>query len=398
MESEDPKDRVRRRHLQAGQRQLERQDNDREASARRKASGDQPSRKQARKQARNQANEQARNGRTDGDEFIESWQPIRRSKAPKTPPKRDRSEGILATVTTVHSAGRIHALPQGDTEPSATSVEAEASLLASQMVAVGDVVRLVRYGERFQAVGLEPRRSVLMRSDPSHPQRRKVLAANVDIAILTLSADLPALKLGWIDRLLVALAHSGINPCIAINKTDRLAPEEEPRLLRALAPYRDEGIPVFLVSAQTGAGMASLRAALRGSACVFVGHSGVGKSSLANALDPDGTRSVAAVRTFDGKGRHTTTSSGLRRIGGGTTLIDTPGVREFGLGPTAPADVIRAFPDLERAAANCRFRDCAHTTEPACAVREQVGAGTLSEERYQSYLRIVRSLDDPMDG
>ena len=146
---------------------------------------------------------------------------------------------------------------------------------------------------------------------------------------------------------------------------------------------------LFAASASSGTGLEELCAHLAGKTCVFVGHSGVGKSSLLNAIDPEGERSVGDVRTYDGRGRHTTTSSSLRPLGDGTRVIDTPGIRGFGLEHLDPAQVREGFPDLAAFARECGFRDCSHVHEPDCAVRDAVEDGRLSAARYGSYLRVL---------
>jgi ribosome biogenesis GTPase len=195
-----------------------------------------------------------------------------------------------------------------------------------------------------------------------------------------------------VDRFLVALEYGGVVPVLCLNKTDLIAgdPGETASVAAALAPYRELGIPVFETSAETGAGIEALRTALVGRTVAFVGHSGVGKSALLNALDPGGARAVGAGRSFDGKGRHTTRGARLALLPDGTRLIDTAGVREFGLWGIS-ADELRAyFPEFTDRADACRFRSgCTHVHEPGCAVQAAVAAGEVSPARYAAYLRML---------
>ncbi len=262
-------------------------------------------------------------------------------------------------------------------------------------LAVGDRVRLrARAGAAPLVVAVEPRRTTLARPDPANPARERVLAANVDVAVLVLAALEPKLRPALIDRLLVATARGGVEPAVCVNKLDLVTGERERTAIeRALLPYREIGIAVHVVSAATGAGIDPLRAALAGRTCVLVGHSGVGKSSLLNRLDPQGARRVGAVRASDGKGRHTTTGSTLVELPDGTRIIDTPGIRELGLGRLDAPALRRAFPELDEPATRCRFSDCAHTREPACAVRAAVEAGTIARTRYEAYLRLLEELE-----
>lgn len=243
-----------------------------------------------------------------------------------------------------------------------------------------------------------PRTSRLSRRDPGNPHRERVIAANVDLAVIVGAAGDPPLHPTLIDRYLVALGQGGVKPVICLNKGD-LAPAGpgRDRLLERLSPYRGLGIPVVVVSAVTGEGLAGLRGELAGRMAVFVGHSGVGKSSLLNALEPGLDLAVNGLRRGDGKGRHTTTGSTLYRLSGGITVIDTPGIREFGLWRMTPADLRHHFAEFAAAAHGCRFGDCTHLHEPGCAVRAGVAQGRLPRERYQSYRKLLGAPegDDP---
>jgi ribosome biogenesis GTPase len=197
----------------------------------------------------------------------------------------------------------------------------------------------------------------------------------------------PPLRPGLIDRYLIAIGKSGAEPLLCVNKIDLLASPEELDLLR---PYRDVGIQVILCSAATGAGLESLSAALAGKLCVFAGHSGVGKSSLLNALDPHLQITTGSVSAANEKGRHTTTSSALYKLPNGATVIDTPGIREFGLWDVTRDDLRRYYHEFD--AYQCAFSDCTHTHEPECAVKQAVTSGAIPEARYESYARILASL------
>jgi ribosome biogenesis GTPase len=263
-------------------------------------------------------------------------------------------------------------------------------------LAVGDLVALDHPSEgapRIRAVA--PRRSVLSRADPGNAHRERVIAANVDVAVVVLSVKAPPLKPGLVDRFLIAVERGGVRPFLCVNKVDLLAegPELE-AVERVLEPYRAIGVGCALVSAASGAGLADLRNALTGQTVVFVGHSGVGKSSLLNALDPEGARQVGAVRASDGKGKHTTTASMLYDLPGGTRVIDTPGVRQFGLWGLDRDGLCAAFPELTAIAVGCKFNDCAHVSEPACAVRAAVEEGSVPRARYDAYVRILASLGE----
>ncbi|QDU66749.1 ribosome small subunit-dependent GTPase A [Engelhardtia mirabilis] len=258
-------------------------------------------------------------------------------------------------------------------------------------LAVGDRARVIPLTtELARLVGRHERRTELARADPTMPGRRRVLAANVDLALVVLSVVGPPFKPGLFDRFQVALIAGGIEPRMVVNKVDLLADEDARAELEArLAPYREAGVRVHLVSASAGLGLDELIREIAGRTIVAVGHSGVGKSSLLNALDPEGAERVTSqVRESDGKGRHTTTSSELRRLSNGTVLIDTPGIRALGLATEQLAALDEAFPEVSALAADCRFGDCRHDSEPDCAVRAALESGELDRARWDAYRRM----------
>lgn len=235
----------------------------------------------------------------------------------------------------------------------------------------------------------EPRRSELGRPD-SRGQMRPV-AANIDRLIIV-AAPSPRTPANLIDRYLVAAAHHDIHPVILLNKVDQL--DHVPEMRAELAEYADLGYETHALSAQTEAGMAEIRALVAAGNSVFVGQSGVGKSSIIAALLPEEEIRVAEVSEATGKGRHTTTTARLYHLPGGGNLIDSPGIREFGLWHVDAESLFQGFPELANLAGQCKFRDCRHGSEPGCAVRAAVACGTLSQRRYQSFLAIRDSLDE----
>jgi ribosome biogenesis GTPase len=252
-------------------------------------------------------------------------------------------------------------------------------------VAIGDQVLFSPTRRRIEQV--LPRRTALSRADPHNPHLERVIAANVDVVVNVVSLKTPPLRPGLIDRYLIAIGKSGAEPLICVNKMDLLA---EPEDLHPLRPYQDAGIPLMFCSASTGAGLEPLSAALAGKLCVFAGHSGVGKSSLLNALDPLLDIATGPVSEANEKGRHTTTSSALYRLPNGAAIIDTPGIREFGLWDVSQADLRRYYHEFT--GYQCAFSDCTHTHEPDCAVKQALERGAISQARYESYVRILAPL------
>lgn len=261
-------------------------------------------------------------------------------------------------------------------------------------VTVGDLVALEETrGGSPRVIAIAPRRNALTRTDPANPHEERVIAANVDLAVIVLAPHEGAVREGMADRIRVALAPHGVDDLLVVNKVDLLASAERGVLDERLAAHTDNGREAIAVSALTGEGVEALREALAERTVVFVGPSGVGKSTLLNVIDPSIERATGEVREKDGKGRHTTTSSRLVRLAGGMRLIDTPGVRQFGLGPLDLDDLRVAFPELVVRATDCRFSDCRHLGEDGCALDEAGRSDPHLAERLGAWRRILESHD-----
>lgn len=257
-------------------------------------------------------------------------------------------------------------------------------------LAVGDEVVLRRLDSaHHQVVEVLPRRTVLSRPDPHIADRERAIVANVDVVVLVVSGREPPLRPRLIDRVIVAVERGGARPAVALNKADLLDSGQEQRALETLRPYAEMGVPVVACSARTGRGLDELRGLLADVTSAFVGHSGVGKSSLIEALLPGAHLATSAISSKYGKGRHTTSSSSLFEVPGGGRIIDTPGVREFGLWKITPDELPAYFPEFESHAGGCRFRDCKHVREPDCGVRRGVREGAINRARYETYCRLL---------
>ena len=299
----------------------------------------------------------------------------------------DADVAEIGLVTGVQRGGELSLLIDG----AACSARLSRDLLQEQVgVAVGDQVQVVpgRDGRRA-VVGIEPRRTRLARIREDRSRRSEfsreeaVLAANVDVAVIVAAVAQPAFHPKLVDRFLVICQYGGIRPLLCLNKCDLV--ESPPDV----AIYEQLGLPIVYTSAASGAGLDELRGLLRGQIAVFTGHSGVGKSSLVNALLGDSLQIVGAVRGADGRGRHTTTSSTLLQWDGSSFVVDTPGVRSLGIWKIEPATLAWYFPELDAFCAGCRFSGCSHTHEPDCAVKEATEAGEIPRQRYESYLRMM---------
>lgn len=228
------------------------------------------------------------------------------------------------------------------------------------------------------------RRTWLGRTDPGTGQIRAIVA-NVDTVVVVVSVIAPPLHPRIIDRYLIGIGRGGAEPLVAVNKID-LGDTE----LRLLAPYAAAGVALLPVSADAGIGIEALRERLRGKVCAFVGHSGVGKSSLVNALMPAAVQATGRVSEGYGRGTHTTTASSTFDLGGGTRLIDTPGIRSFGLGPLTRAELAWGFPEF--AEHPCRLRGCTHDHEPDCGVKAALQSGQIDAFRYETYRGLCTEL------
>lgn len=236
-----------------------------------------------------------------------------------------------------------------------------------------------------------PRSSELCR--PDSRGQLKPVAANVD-QIVIVFAPLPQPHANLIDRYLIAAEHAGIRPLLLLNKADLLDEDNAAFIDSLLTTYRQLDYPLLEVSAHEGAGMDQLRAALDDRISVFVGQSGVGKSSLVNGLLPGVDLKVGALSELTGKGTHTTTTARLFHFPEGGDLIDSPGIREFGLGHVSRDDVEAGFIEFRELLGRCRFRDCRHDREPGCALLQALEEGRIQPQRLASYRHIIASLPE----
>lgn len=258
-------------------------------------------------------------------------------------------------------------------------------------LAVGDRVWVAPTREDRGAVeSVEPRRSSLSRPATRLGRIEHVIAANVDRVVVVSSLREPPFNPALVDRVLAVVEFSRLEALLVVNKTD-LAPELPPEL----AVYEALGYPVLATSATQARGLDALRMALAGRTSVVTGHSGVGKSSLLNAVQGGLGLAVGAVNPVTGRGTHTTTSAVWIPLEGGGAVIDTAGVRAFGLFGIPRRDLGWLFRDIAALAPSCRYPDCSHTHEPECAVQRALLEGTLAPFRFDSYLKILESLEEP---
>lgn len=244
---------------------------------------------------------------------------------------------------------------------------------------------------RFRAAAIQdgmietvlPRRGVISRTSRG---QQHIIVANVDYLLIIASAAQPGLKPVLIDRFLLTAQQCGVEPVIVINKVDLIDPAP---LQPIIGAYAAMGLRVLITSAETGTGVDYLRALLLGKQTVLAGQSGVGKSSLLNAVQPGLGLAIGRVSQDNDKGRHTTTASQLIPIQGGGAVFDTPGIRQFQLWDISAGEVAGLMPDVRPYVSACRYTDCLHLSEDECAVKDAVADGRIDARRYDAYCHLL---------
>ena len=265
-------------------------------------------------------------------------------------------------------------------------------------VAVGDHVRFESSSDILSDISLKnpaqisevlDRKNYLIRKSTNLSRQSHVIAANVDMAFAVVSLYFPEIKLPFLDRMLVTCEVYGIPVTIVLNKVDLYREEAPQAVADFIDIYTNAGYRVVCTSARTGEGVDELRSLTVGNVCLFSGESGVGKSSLIKALDPSLDPKIGRISDVHLQGKHTTSLYEMYRLRTGGWVIDTPGLRGFGLVNLEKEEISRYFPEMLKISENCRFTPCTHTHEPGCAVKEAVEDGRISPERYSSYLGMI---------
>lgn len=266
---------------------------------------------------------------------------------------------------------------------------------ATNPVAVGDVVSYETDNGRptleNPAVikSVHERRNYVIRKSANLSRQAHIIAANIDQAFIVVTLDFPEVKLPFLDRILVTCEVYNVHPVIVLNKIDLFRDAYAVQLDAFHRIYEGAGYSVMEVSALTGEGREALLEACAGKISLFSGVSGVGKSSLIKAMDPTLELKIGEISEAHLQGRHTTTFYEMYPLSSGGFIIDTPGIRGFGLVDIEPEEIALYFPEMLRTSAGCRFTPCTHTHEPGCAVKAAVEEGTVSYERYSSYLGML---------
>ena len=256
-------------------------------------------------------------------------------------------------------------------------------------IAVGDRVSYSMEDDTAVITEILPRRNYVIRRSTNLSRQAHIIAANVDMAYIVVSLYFPEVKLPFLDRILVTCELYGIPATIVLSKTDlyREPAAEEIDHFRSI--YEKAGYPIIEISVKTGEGIDSIRIACQGSVNLFSGESGVGKSSLIKALDPSLNPKIGTISAAHLQGKHTTSLYEMYPLASGGFVIDSPGIRGFGLVDVEKEEIARYFPEMLKAAEGCRFTPCTHTHEPGCAVKAAVEEGLIAPERYNSYLGML---------
>lgn len=237
--------------------------------------------------------------------------------------------------------------------------------------------------------GIKDRKNYILRKASNLSRESQIIAANLDLALLMATIILPRTQVEFIDRFLVTAEAYGIPAGLIINKTDLYAEEEIERMESLISVYTSIGYPCFRLSLKSGSGLEELKAAIKDKISLISGNSGVGKSTLLNVLDPSLGLKTAEISDYHKQGKHITTFPEMHRLPFGGFLIDTPGIRGFGLVRMERNEIYHFFPEIFRISKKCRYYNCLHQEEPGCAVREAVHRNEINPTRYRSYISIL---------
>lgn len=264
----------------------------------------------------------------------------------------------------------------------------------SNPVAVGDHVLFDVEHDVGTIIEVLPRKNHILRQSVKKTAHASVLAANVDLACLVVTVVLPRTSIGFIDRFLVSTEAFRIPQLLVFNKKDLLSKDDLEFQDALMDIYREIGVDTVSISAVAG-DVAELRGRIEGKTTLFAGHSGVGKSTLLNQLDPSIIRKVGEISEYSSKGMHTTTFAEMFHLGDNTFVIDTPGIKEWGLVDMSDQELSDYFPEMRERRLECRFgARCLHVQEPECAITSAVEDGTIAPSRYDSYLSMLAGVDN----
>ncbi len=261
-------------------------------------------------------------------------------------------------------------------------------------ITVGDVVEVLNSEEDEAVISeLEPRKNYLIRKSTNLSKESHIIASNIDQIVVVLTVAMPRTPLGFVDRVLATAEAYDIPVILAFNKVDIYSPTDEDRFDELIGIYGPIGYKMLATSAITNKGIAELREMMKDKTTLFTGQSGVGKSSLINALDANLDLWVDEISDYNDKGKHTTTFAEMHFTDFGARLIDSPGLRSFGMIDIDKEHLAHYFKEMERFLGECKFNNCVHINEPGCAIKKAIERGDISESRYRNYLMMFNDED-----
>ena len=267
------------------------------------------------------------------------------------------------------------------------------NITSTNPVAVGDEVKIALDGEPM-IVEIHPRKNYITRQSPRFKHPPHIVASNLDQSLLVATLKEPRTSQGFIDRFLVASEMFHVKALLVFNKSDLFKRKEQEQFEKMKEMYESVGYKVFLASTKENTGIEELKDELRDKTTLISGHSGVGKSSLLNVILPGMNLKTQDVSGWSGKGQHSTTFAEMFDLPFGGGIIDTPGMREFGLVDISRQEVSHYFPEMRERLNDCQFNNCLHVNEPDCAIKQAVADGDISEDRYVSYVNIMESIGE----
>lgn len=271
------------------------------------------------------------------------------------------------------------------------------NITSTNPIAVGDEVDFEVENEGEQSVMINriyDRRNYINRQSPRHKHQHHIVASNIHQSLLIATLKDPRTSQGFIDRFLVACEMYHVPAIIVFNKLDVYRDKELDQLAQLQSVYEEIGYKVIAMSIKMGIGVAEVKSLLEGKTTLISGHSGVGKSSFINAVIPNSTIRTRDVSEWSGKGQHTTTFAEMYDLPGDSRIIDTPGMREFGLVEVEKVELSGYFPEMRQRLNDCQFNNCMHVNEPGCAIKQAVVDGIIDEDRYVSYYNILETIND----
>jgi ribosome biogenesis GTPase len=270
-------------------------------------------------------------------------------------------------------------------------------ITSTNPVAVGDEVEIETENENESTATITeilPRNNYINRQSPRLKHQHHIVAANLDQSMLVATLKEPRTSQGFIDRFLVASEMYHVPAVIVFNKSDLYKKKEMEKYEQWKEMYEAVGYKVFLTSVTNSEGIEELKAQLKDKTTLISGHSGVGKSSLLNSIMPELNQKTKDISGWSGKGQHTTTFAEMFDLPGGGAIIDTPGMREFGLVDITKQELSHYFPEMRDRLNDCQFNNCLHINEPGCAIKNAVSNGGINEDRYVSYYGILESIEE----